>query len=319
MMFDLRVSSFVFLVRALCSQCFCLSLSCFLYVCVCKKVHEDWPFTKSAKQPAPIRCVLWNCLSRLWSFGYICFEICRFESPFWMPRCYPKFPISGTPSAGLHLPISHTCYSVYGAHKDEDLGGYYWLCLRVWLRRRDSYFDALPLLPPARSATFQPNDHRSCCLWRWSQGVLTWSQRLYHGENLATGQGCSCLSDFCIQRVPRLDKEKVLETFFIFSLFFHFDHPAVASGWGIFTASCCNRSKLHLDSLSWPFCSPSVDRWLCSCHTDWWRERSESELGRFGCPCFQRPGIRRRKGWDWYFESRWRLQRKLSLVSLECP
>ena len=152
---------------------------------------------KMQKQPALIRCILWNCLS-LQSFGYICSHFCRFESLFWMPRCCPKFPISGTPSGWLHLPISHTCHPVYGAHEHEDLGGYYWLCLRVWLRCRDSYFHALPLLSPARSATFQPNDQRGIChLWRWYQSFLAWSQRFYHGENLATGQGCFCLSDCC--------------------------------------------------------------------------------------------------------------------------
>ena len=181
-------------------SCSCPLLQLFLFFIVlfsfcgfCQNVHEDWPFTKCKNNQPVLAFFVTVYLS--WSFGFVCFDICRFESPFWMPRCYPK--ISGTPSAWLHLPISHTCHPVYGAHEDEVLGGYHWLCLRVWLRHRDSYFDALPLLPPARSATFQPNDHRSCCLWRWSQSVLTWSQRLYHGENLATGQGCSCLSDCC--------------------------------------------------------------------------------------------------------------------------
>ena len=187
-------------------------LSCFLFVSFAPIVFvfrclvffmrvlpkSTWSLTFYNVQKQPARSdAFFGTVYILWSFGFVCFDICRFESPFWMPRCYPKIPISGTPSAWLHLPISHTCHPVYGAHEDEVLGGYHWLCLRVWLRHRDSYFDALPLLPPARSATFQPNDHRSCCLWRWSQSVLTWSQRLYHGENLATGQGCSCLSDCC--------------------------------------------------------------------------------------------------------------------------
>ena len=182
-LFALRVSSFV---------------SCSCPLCVfCLKVHEDWPFTKcKTTSPGPMRSLELFIFHDL--FGYTRFEICRFESPFWMPRCCPKIPISGAPSSRLHLPISHTCHPVYGAHEDEVLGGYHWLCLRVWLRHCDSYIYTLPLSPAACSATFQPNDHSICHLWRWSESFLAWSQRLYHGENLATGQGCFCLSDCCI-------------------------------------------------------------------------------------------------------------------------
>ena len=185
-----------FLVLVLYSRCYCFSL--ILYACFAKK-YMKIDLLRSAKQPALVRCVLWNCLSlMIFCVQSFCSHFCRFESPFWMPRCYPKFPISGTPSGRLHLPTGNACYPVYGAHEHEDLGGYHWLCLRVWLRHCDSYIYTLPLSPAARSATFQPNDHSICHLWWWSESFLAWSQRLYHGENLATGQGCFCLSDCCI-------------------------------------------------------------------------------------------------------------------------
>ena len=181
---------------------FPVSFSCpFAKKCMKECYVRRLTFYKVQKQPAPIQCVLWNCGSFWMYFLSLSLYIisCRFESPFWMPRCYPKFPISGSPSGRLHLPISHTCHPVHGAHEHEDLGGYFWLCLRVWLRCRDSYLHALPLLSPARSATFQPNDQRGIChLWRWYQSFLAWSPRFHHGENFATGQGCFCLSDCCI-------------------------------------------------------------------------------------------------------------------------
>ena len=88
-LFALRVLSFLFLVRVLCSRCFCFSLSCFLCACFAEK-YMKIDLLRSAKQPALVRCIFRNCLP-LWSFGYICSHFCRFESPFWMPRCYPKF------------------------------------------------------------------------------------------------------------------------------------------------------------------------------------------------------------------------------------
>ena len=107
-------------------------LSCFLFVSFAPDVFvfrclvffmrvfpkSAWRLTlyKVQKQPAPIRCVFWKCGS-FWM--YLLYIIsCRFESHFWMPRCYPKFPISGTPSSQLHLQISNACYPVYGAHED---------------------------------------------------------------------------------------------------------------------------------------------------------------------------------------------------------
>ena len=197
-LFDLPVSSFVFLFRVLLLPLFLFFV---VYVFRMRVLTKKYMKIDVQKQPALIRCILWNCGSFWMYFLSLSLYIisCRFESPFWMPRCYPKIPISGTPSGRLHLPISHTCHPVYGAHEDEVLGGYHWLCLRFWLRCRDSYLHALPLLSPARSATFQPNDQRGIChLWRWYQSFLAWSPRFHHGENFATGQGCFCLSDCCI-------------------------------------------------------------------------------------------------------------------------
>ena len=274
-------------------------------------------FYKVQKQPARSDA-FFGTVYILWSFGYICFDFCRFESPFWMPRCYPKIPISGTPSGRLRLPISHTCHPVYGAHEDEVLGGYHWLCLRFWLRHLMLYlfYRQRVVLRSSRmiTAVAACDGDLKVCLHE-VKGSTT--ERISRQDRGAL----ACQIVVAVYMASSLNvchgwmKKQVSETSFIF----HFGHPAVAPGWGIFSSPYCNRSKLHLDSLSWPSCSPPIDRWLCNCHSDWCRKRSESGLGRFGCPCFQRPGIRRCKGWDWYFETRWRLQRKLSLVSFECP
>ena len=59
-LFALRVLSFLFLVLVLCSQCFCFSL--ILCACFAEK-YMKIDLLRSAKQPALVRCVLWNCLS----------------------------------------------------------------------------------------------------------------------------------------------------------------------------------------------------------------------------------------------------------------
>ena len=180
-------------------SCSCLLLPLFLFFAVLfslcvfyQKVHEDWPFTKcKTTSPGPM---FFGTVYLLWSFGFVCSDLNPLSGCRDVTLSFP----SGTPSGWLHLQISHTCHPVWGALEDKVLGGYYWLCLRVWLRCRDSYSDALPFLPPARSAAFQPNDHSSCLLWRRSEGFLAWGQRLYYRENHATGPGSSCLLVSCI-------------------------------------------------------------------------------------------------------------------------
>jgi len=72
------VSSFVFLVRVLCSRSFCFSLSSFLFACLPRGVMSgDKPFAKckTTRPDAMSSLELWIFL------GYICSNFQRFESP----------------------------------------------------------------------------------------------------------------------------------------------------------------------------------------------------------------------------------------------
>ena len=286
----IRPSGFVFRV-----SCSCPFAKKYMKECYVRRLT----FYKVQTQPAPIRCILWNCGS------------------FWMYFLW--FPADLNHLSGCHdvtlsfpsqepLPADYTFRSATPAILCTEHTN-----MKIWVDIIGYVcgFGYAFVIPTFMLYLF----HRQRVALRSSRMITASATRdgdlkvFLHEVQGSTTERISrqdrgavvCQIVVTVYEANLLDvyhgwmKKQVSEVSFIF---FHFDHPTVAPGWGIYSSSCCNRSQLHLDSLSWPSCSPPIDRWLCDCHTDWCRKRSESGLGQFGCPCFQRAGIKRCQAWD---------------------